>query len=125
MTAEEIFEKSVAVMRRLLTPEGVRQAIKRARERNEAGNTGLLHREREHINELVRKIADDGGSVRALESVSQEVRDAMVIRYLRNREMFVKTFPGGIEGIDPDPVSIWAAIMISPRDEGWPDAPKY
>jgi hypothetical protein len=41
----------------------------------------------------------------------------MVIRYLRNRDIFMKTFPEGIEDVDPDPVSLWAAIMISPHDE--------
>jgi hypothetical protein len=41
----------------------------------------------------------------------------MVLRYLRNRDIFMKTFPDGIDDIDPDPVAIWAAIMISPMDE--------
>ena len=29
----------------------------------------------------------------------------------------MQTIPDGIEGIDPDPIAIWGAIMISPQDE--------
>ncbi|MEJ2697888.1 MAG: hypothetical protein P8013_14730 [Candidatus Sulfobium sp.] len=41
----------------------------------------------------------------------------MVLRYFRNRDVFMKTFPEGIESLDTDPVSVWAAMMISPHDE--------
>jgi hypothetical protein len=117
MKAEEIFARSVTFMKELMTPKGVTDAMARAKNRTAEENLGLLLWERENINEMVRKIVDAGGSSRALEGVPQELTDAMVIRYLRNRDIFMKTFPEGIEGIDPDPVSIWAAIMISPRDE--------
>lgn len=117
MRAEEIFEKSVAVMKQLVTPKGVTEALVRAKGRTEGENLGLLLRERENINELVRKIVDAKGSRQALNGVPEELRDAMVMRYLRNRDIFMKTFPEGIEDVDADPVSIWAAIMISPQDE--------
>ena len=46
-----------------------------------------------------------------------ELLDAMVLRYLKNRDIFMKTFPEGIDDINPDPFSLWAAIMISPQDD--------
>ncbi len=117
MKSEEIFTKSVEVMKRLLTSAGMKDAIKRAKARSEAENGALLTRERERLNELVRKIADDGGSASALQGAPEDLVDALVLRYLRNRDIFMKTFPEGIEEIDPDPVAIWASIMISPMDE--------
>jgi hypothetical protein len=117
MNAEEIFKKSVGTMKLLATPDGMKDAIGRAKQRGEAGNEALLVRERERINDLVRKIAEAGGSASALEGAPQDLIDATVLRYLKNRDIFMKTFPDGIEDIDPDPVAIWAAIMISPMDE--------
>jgi len=117
MKAQEIFENSVKAMKQLLTHDEMMDSIKRAKERGEEGNLGLIGRERENVNELVRRLVDAGGSKDALQGVAQEVIDAMVLRYLRNREMFMKTFPEGIEDIDPAPFSIWASIMISPADE--------
>jgi hypothetical protein len=117
MKSEEIFKKSVEVMKQLLTSEGMKDAIKRAKGRSEAQNNALLARERGRLNELVRTIADAGGSPSALQGAEADIVDAMVLRYLRNRDIFMKTFPEGIEDIDPDPAAIWAAIMISPMDE--------
>jgi len=117
LRAEDIFDASVGVMKQLLTQQGMMGAIERARGRGEEESLKLLQRERETVNELVRKVADARGLKDALTGAPQELIDAMVIRYLRNREIFMKTFPEGIEDIDTDPVSIWAAIMISPRDE--------
>jgi hypothetical protein len=117
MKAEEIFEKSVAVMKQLLTPQGVSAALARARGRQEEENLDLLLRERENINELVRKVVDAKGSQQAIAGASERLTDAMVIRYIRNRDIFMKTFPRGIEEVDPEPVSLWASIMVSPRDE--------
>ena len=117
MKAEEIFSVSAQVMKRLLGPEGVAVAVKRARERGEAVNAALVGRYREQINGLVHEVLDAEDPDRVLRDASSELRDALVIRYLQNREVFMKTFPDGIEGIDPDPASIWGAIMISPQDE--------
>jgi hypothetical protein len=117
LRAEDIFEASVRVMKQILTPQGMLDAIGRARKRGEEENLQLLTRKREKINELVKKVANEKGSGDALIDAPQELTDAMVIRYLRNREIFMKTFPRGIEDIDTDPVVIWAAIMISPGDE--------
>ncbi len=117
MKAEEIFEKSVQVMKGLIGRDGIASSIGRAKERGEEGNISLLERERENINILVRKIVDEGGAESALPGASRDLTDAMVLRYLRNRDIFMKTFPGGIEDIDPDPVSLWAAMMISPMDD--------
>lgn len=117
MRAEDIFETSVRVMKQLLTQQGMLGAIERIRELGEDETVKRLARERENVNELVRRAADARGSGDVLTDTPQELIDAMVIRYLRNREIFMKTFPGGIEDIDTDPVAIWAAIMISPRDE--------
>jgi hypothetical protein len=117
MTSEEIFKKSVEVMKQLLTSDGMKDAIKRAKGRGEAHNSALLTRERQRLNDLVRTVADGGGSASALQGVPEELIDAMVLRYMRNRDIFMKTFPEGIEDIDPDPAAIWAAIMISPMDE--------
>jgi hypothetical protein len=117
MKSEEMFRKSVEVMKQLLTSNGMKEAIKRAKARGETENAALLVSERERLNELVRRIADAGGSASALEGAAEEAVDAMVLRYLKNRDIFMKTFPEGIDDIDPDPVAIWAAIMISPMDE--------
>jgi hypothetical protein len=116
MKAEEIFEKSVKVMKEILTSEGMKASIKRAKNRTEEENLGLLIKERENINELVRKIAE-GYDRELLQSVPMELLDAVVLRYLKNREIFMKTFPEGIDDISPDPFSLWAAIMISPQDD--------
>jgi hypothetical protein len=117
MKAEEIFKISVDVMKQLLDKEAMRASLSRAKARKEEENSGLLARERENINELVRKIAFSDGSMDALSRASRDLIDAMVIRYLTNRDVFIKTFPDGIDGLPDEPFSIWAAIMISPRDE--------
>lgn len=117
MKAQEIFESSVKAMKQLLTRNEMMDSIKRAKERGEEWNLILLGRERENVNELVRRVVGARGSKDALKGTSQEVIDAMVLRYLKNREVFMKTFPDGIEDIDPDPFLIWASIMISPADE--------
>lgn len=116
MKAEEIFEQSVKVMKEILTSAEMIASIKRAKVRTEEENLGLLITERENINELVRKIAD-GYDRELLQSVPRELMDAMVLRYLKNRDIFMKTFPGGIDDINPDPFLLWAAIMITPQDD--------
>ena len=116
MKAEEIFEKSVKVMKEMLTAEGMMTSIKRVKNRTEEENVALLIKERENINELVRNIAE-GHNTELLKSVPVDLLDAMVLRYLRNRDIFMKTFPEGIDDINPDPFSLWAAIMISPQDD--------
>ena len=116
MKAEEIFEKSVKVMKEILTAEGMKASIQRAKNKTEEENVGLLIKERENINELVRKIAE-GHDLELLQTVPTELIDAMVLRYLKNRDIFMKTFPAGIDDINPDPYSLWAAIMISPQDD--------
>ncbi len=120
MRAEEIFEKSVSVMKNLLTPAGVAGSVKRARSRSEGENLAILLRERENINELVRRVVDGGGSGDFMAGVTQDLKDALVMRYLRNRDLFMRTFPDGIEGVDTDSVCVWASIMISPMDEKGP-----
>ncbi|OGW33035.1 MAG: hypothetical protein A2X59_03860 [Nitrospirae bacterium GWC2_42_7] len=117
MKTEEIFKISVDVMKRLLDKEAMSASLSRTKARNEEENSELLVRERENINELVRQIAFSEGLVDTLSGVSQDLIDAMVIRYLSNRDVFMRTFPDGIEGVPDEPFSIWAAIMISPRDE--------
>lgn len=117
MKTKEIFEATVKVMKDLLTQAGMREAIGRIRGRSDEEIRSLLDERREEINEVVRKVAERGGAAETLEGTTQELRDALVVRYLRNREVFLKTFPGGIEEIDADPVSLWAAMMISPSDE--------
>jgi len=116
MKAEEIFEKSVKVMKEILTSEGMKASINRAKNRTEEENSALLIKERENINELVRKIAE-GQDRELLKSVPMELLDAMVLRYLKNRDIFMKTFPEGIDDINPEQFSLWAAIMISPQDD--------
>jgi hypothetical protein len=117
VTAEEIFKSSVDVMNRLFPSGGMTVAIKRVKGHSEAENLGLLERKRAAVNELVRQVADAGGAGGPLNDVPEELVDAIVLRYLRNREVFLKTFPAGIEVADPDPISLWAAMMISPLDE--------
>lgn len=116
MKAKEIFEKSVKVMKEILTSEGMKASIQRVKNRTEEENLGLLIKERENINELVRKIAE-GHDKELLQTVPNELLDAMVLRYLKNRDIFMKTFPEGIDDINPDPFFLWAAIMISPQDD--------
>ena len=117
MKAQEIFESSVKAMKQLLTPDEMMASIKRAKKRGEGGNLSLIGKERENVNELVRRVVGAGGSRDTLKGAKQEVIDAMVLRYLKNRELFMKTFPDGIEGAAPDRFSIWASVMISPADE--------
>jgi len=117
VNTKEIFEATVRIMKDLLTPEGMSEAIRRIKARGEEDISDLLQRERENINDLVVETADRGGSPEALKGVRTELIDALVVRYLRNREVFMKTFPDGIENIETDPVSIWATLMISPADE--------
>lgn len=104
-------------MKRLISNSEMSDSLHRARDRGDDGNKDLLVQERENINALVKKIAREDASAEAVKGASRRLLDAMALRYLRNREIFMKTFPDGIDNIDPDPVSIWAAIMISPRDE--------
>ena len=117
MRSDDIVNASVQVMKRLLGTEGITKAINRTRKRDTESNAALLDTYRIQINDLVRSIleAEDPDSV--LRETTFELKDALVIRYLKNREMFMQTFPGGIEGIDPDPAAIWGAVMISPQDE--------
>jgi hypothetical protein len=117
MKAEEMFAASVTVMKELLTSKGMMDSMSRSKLRKEEENMTLLLGQRAEVNELVRKIAEAGGPGDVIAGASEQLIDAMVLRYLRNREIFMKTFPKGIEDIDPGPVSIWAAIMISPQDE--------
>ena len=117
MRSDDIVNASVQVMKRLLGTEGITEAINRTRKRDTESNAALLDTYRIQINDLVRSIleAEDPDSV--LRETTFELKDALVIRYLKNREMFMQTFPSGIEGIDPDPAAIWGAVMISPQDE--------
>jgi hypothetical protein len=117
MKAQQIFEQSVKTMKMLLTKEEMMASIVRAKERGEEGNIALLEKERQNLNDLVRRIAREKASGDVLRSAPQELRDAVVIRYLRNREIFMHTFPDGIADIVADPFTIWASIMISPGDE--------
>jgi len=103
-------------MKQIVSPAEMIASIRRAKKRTEEDNLNLLVRERENINEVVRKIAE-GGAKDVLHSFPPELTDAMVVRYLKNRDIFMKTFPGGIEEINPDPLLLWAAIMISPQDD--------
>lgn len=115
MKAEEIFKISVNVMKEILSSAGMIASINRSKARSEEENLGLLITERENINELVRKIAD-GFDKKLIETSPQNLLDAMVLRYLKNREIFMKTFPNGLDDINPDPFLLWAAIMITPQD---------
>lgn len=117
MKAQEIFETSVKVMKELLTPGGMKEAIGRVKGRSSEENVALLEMERESINDLVRKIAAADTTRDGLKGVPQELVDALVLRYFRNREVFMETFPEGIESLNAGPVSIWAAMMISPHDD--------
>ena len=116
MKAEEIFETSVKVMKEILSASEMSASLQRARKRTEEENVGLLIKERENVNELVRKIAE-GHDRELLKSAPEELIDAVVLRYMKNRDIFMKTFPNGIDDINPEPVALWAAIMISPRDD--------
>jgi len=110
------FEASVKVMKQIVSPAEMIASIGRAKKRTEEENLKLLAGERENINEAVRKLAE-GGAKDVLQSFPPELTDALVLRYLKNRDIFMKTFPDGIEEINPDPLLLWAAIMISPQDD--------
>ncbi len=117
MKADDIFRVSVDVMKKVLRPERMVESLKRAKERGDEQNLALLESRRDEVNELVRQIAGNEGLQKLPDDTAQDTVDAMVLRYLRNREMFMRTFPDGIEGIDEAPASVWASIMISPADE--------
>ena len=116
MKAEEIFQTSVKVMKEILSASEMTASLQRARNRTEEENVDLLIKERENVNELVRKIAE-GHDRELLRSAPRELIDAIVLRYLKNRDIFMKTFPNGIDDINPEPIALWAAIMISPQDD--------
>jgi hypothetical protein len=116
MKAEEIFEAGVKTMKQILSSSGVAASIQRARSRTEEENLSLLANQRENINELVRKIAE-GLDMELMKNIPVDLVDALVLRYLKNREVFMKTFPDGIEDVSPDSLLLWAAIMISPEDD--------
>ena len=103
-------------MKEILTSKGMLASIGRSKLRSENENMALLENQREAVNELVRKIAESGTGASASEA-GPDLIDAMVLRYLRNREIFMRTFPSGIENIEAGPFVLWAAIMISPHDE--------
>ena len=116
LKAVEIFERSVKVMKEILPPGEMIASIKRAKTRTEEENLALLTKERENVNELVRQIANS--EYRTIpQSVSQELIDSLVLRYLKNRDTFMKTFPDGIDDIETDdPLLLWGAMLISPQD---------
>jgi len=117
MKSDDIVRASVQVMKRLLGSDGVAEAIKRARARQKETNAALLDTYRVQMNDLVRSILETEDPDAVMRKISIDLKDALVIRYLKNRELFLQTFPAGIEGIDPDPAALWGAIMISPQDE--------
>ncbi len=117
MRSDEIFRMSLHVMNRLLGQDGVADAMKRARGRDGETNAALLDTYRVQINDMVRSIVEAGDADGVIREASVDLRDALVMRYFKNRDMFMQTFPDGIEGVDPDPAAIWGAIMISPQDE--------
>ncbi|HYQ47661.1 MAG TPA: hypothetical protein VEP69_01220 [Thermodesulfovibrionales bacterium] len=117
MKSDDIFRTSVDVMKRVLGDGEVTAAIMRARKRNGEANIDMLDAYRKQINDLVREIVGAEDPDNVLQGTTAELKDALVLRYLRNREIFKRTFPDGIDGIDPDPAAIWEAIMISPLDE--------
>lgn len=116
MKAEEIFAGSVQAMKEIVSPQGMLDSIGRSKLRGETENLALLDRHCGEINALVRRIVEDGPRD-ALAGAGPDLIDAMVLRYLKNREIFMKTFPSGIENIDAKPVLMWAALMISPHDD--------
>lgn len=117
MKTDDILRASVQVMKRLPGPEGVTAAIKRARGRYREENAALLDTYRVQINDLVRSILEMGDPDGMIREITIDLKDALVIRYLKNREMFLQTLSDRIGGIDPDTAAIWRAIMISPHDE--------
>jgi predicted translin family RNA/ssDNA-binding protein len=116
MKAEEIFQASVKTMKEIFSSAEMSASIKRSRERNEQENLDLLQKHRENINEMVRKVTE-GMNGELVKTAPQDLVDAMVLRYLKNRDTFMRTFPGGIDEVSPDPLLLWAAIMISPEDD--------
>jgi len=117
MKSDDIFRTSVEVMKRLLGTSEVAAAISRARKRDSETNIDILDTYRIQINDLVREIAEAEATDNVVREMTVELKDALVLRYLRNRDIFKQTFPDGIDGIDPDPAAIWESIMISPLDE--------
>ena len=117
MKAEEILQASVGVMKRLLTSDGMTESIKRAEGRGAEANAELLTSARKQINDLVCRLLQEDDPEKIVQQTPQELLDGLVLRYLRNRDLFMKSFPDGIDGLDPDPVAIWGAMMISPGDE--------
>ena len=104
MKSDDMFKASVQVMKRALS-------------RDTEANVTLRETSREQIDGLVPSMLEAEDPDGVLRKASSGLKDALVIRYLRNRELFMQTIPDGIEGIDPDPIAIWGAIMISPQDE--------
>ena len=117
MKADDIVRASGQVLKRLLGSDGVAGAIKRAREREKETNAALLDTYRVQINDLVRSILGSEDPDVVMREIPIDLKDALVIRYLKNRQLFMQTFPDGIEEVDPDPAALWGSIMISPQDE--------
>jgi mevalonate pyrophosphate decarboxylase len=95
MKSDDILRASVQAMKRLLGLEGVTAASKKARERDKVKNAALLDTCRVQINELVRSLRETGDPGNVIRETSIDLKVARVIRYLKNREMFMQTFPAG------------------------------
>ncbi len=117
MKSADVFRASVQAMKSLLGPDGLTEAIRRARDRYKEANVALLDTYRVQINDVARSIRETGDLHGIIREISIDLKGARVIRYRKNREIFMYTFPDGSEGIDPDTAAIRGAIMISPQDE--------
>jgi hypothetical protein len=117
MKADEIFEASAKAMKMIERQEDMQASLKRARARTEKEDMTTLVKERGSVNSLVQEILEAENPGSATKEPPEGLVDAVVMRHLRNRDVFMQTFPGGIEDLDPDPMAIWAATMVSPQDE--------
>lgn len=112
-----MFKASVQVMKRLFGTKSVDEVMKRAQSLDTEAKVTLLDTSRGQSNDPAPSMLEAEDPDGVLRKAPSELKDALVIRYLRNRELFMLTIPDGIEGIDPDPTAIRGAIVISPQDE--------
>ena len=58
------------------------------------------------INGLVRSVLQTGNPDVVTCEISIDLKEDLVSRYLKNKEMFMQTFLDGIAGVVPDPAAV-------------------
>ena len=97
MKSEDILRASVQADEESFGPDGVTEAIKRAQGREEETNAALLETYRAQINGLVWSIRETG-DLDVVICVSIDLKDGLVIRYIKNKRYSCRHSQTGSRG---------------------------